>query len=99
MKTEGKTVVVFRRWHCGGVCALFPYEPNDLQGLYCLSYEHVGQHGSADYDGMISRTKPVKADDPDVRDLVSELKRIGYDLDIRTRATNAHYKRRVALES
>lgn len=59
------TAVVFRVWNprfgCGGCIALFPLsdEGQDL----CSSYEHVGQHGLADYAAVISRTRPATPDD------------------------------------
>lgn len=49
--------VVFRKWRdTGSVIALFPEIPTDLQGWYCEAYEHVGQHGGADYHGVIRAT-------------------------------------------
>ena len=49
-------IVVFRRWQNGDVIALFPELPADLYGEYCDAYEHVGQHGGADYFGVIQKT-------------------------------------------
>ncbi len=43
MKKEPPTKVVFRKWCNGSVVALFPQIPNDIAGIYCSSYEHVGQ--------------------------------------------------------
>lgn len=58
---EAVTTVIFRKWYKAqdgtGVIALFPDVPGD--GPMCQSYEHVGQHGSADAAGVISRTKPA----------------------------------------
>ncbi len=85
MKT--KTVVVFRRWISGGVIALFPYESHDKYSNCVISYEHQGQHAGADYEGVVSRTSPVNKRDQDIQDLIGELTRIGYDLDIKTRAS------------
>ena len=54
-------LVVFRRWKdCGSIIALFPEIPADLAGRYCESYEHVGQHGGADYYCVIQATEPVE---------------------------------------
>jgi hypothetical protein len=56
-----KTIVVFRIWKlksCLGDClALFPevYEGGGM----CMAYEHVGQHGGADYSECIRRTRPA----------------------------------------
>jgi len=66
------TLVVFRRWrdrdirrwrNTGDIIALFPELPSDYQGIYCDAYEHVGQHGGADYYGVIQATKPVSIED------------------------------------
>ena len=46
-------VVVFRRWKDGGnIIALFPELPADLYGNHCDAYEHVGQHGGADWASL-----------------------------------------------
>ncbi len=87
-KNTEETVVVFRRWlGDGSIIALFPYEKHDRNGVYCVSYEHTGQHGKADYSGVVSRTKPVDLSDQDVIELANELTRIGYILKIVKRAS------------
>ena len=64
--------VVFRRWRDNGdVIALFPELPADIYGDYCDAYEHVGQHGGADYHGVIQHTKPCSLND--AADLAAEL--------------------------
>ena len=74
-----RDVVVFRKWKDGfGVIALFPEIPTDLYGRYCESYEHIGQHGGADYFGVIMNTRP--ANTVESADLAEELRIIGYDL-------------------
>lgn len=86
-------VVVFRRWKsCGSLIALFPELPADIYGRYCDSYEHVGQHGGADYGGVIQSTVPVKPED--TADLAEELTRIGYCLRSIKRASWRHHERR-----
>jgi hypothetical protein len=72
--------VVFRVWHNGDVIALFPELPFDRDGLYCTSYEHVGQHGSADYHGCVCLTRPAKPHE--YRDLARELENRGYRLKV-----------------
>ena len=67
--------VVFRKHPDGDIVALFPELSED--GSSCVSYEHVGQHGSADYAYCISRTKPAKPEE--YSDLLAELKTLGYD--------------------
>lgn len=68
--------VIFRIWPNGDVIALFP----DIEtGLFsCNSYEHVGQHGAADYRHVVERTK--QATIAEYADLAVELTRIGYNL-------------------
>ena len=69
-------VVVFRKWkENGDVIALFPQLPADLYGEYCDAYEHVGQHGGADFHGVIRQTTPCSLND--AADLATELRRIG----------------------
>ena len=47
----------FRKYKEGDVIALFP---NDDEGNYKVgSYQHVGQHSPADYQGVIRSTKPA----------------------------------------
>jgi hypothetical protein len=73
------TLVVFRRWkENGDIIALFPELPSDIYGFFCDSYEHVGQHGGADYYGVIQATKPVR--NKAAKELAKELTRIGYRL-------------------
>ena len=87
---EELTVVVFRKWkksahaYGDGVLALFPGEKWTAQGDYlCCSYEHVGQHGSADYVACISRTIP--ATPKEYKSLKQELEQRGYRLVVRKR--------------
>ena len=81
MRDTYKTKVVFRVWgkghgHTrGAVIALFPEE--EAGRGHCNSYEHVGQHGSAEPVGLIQRTKPAKP--AEYADLMAELKNIGYN--------------------
>ena len=71
------TAVVFRVWQPEGtVLALFPYE-KEHSGL-CSSYEHVGQHASADYTGCIQRSRPATS--AEYAPLKSELEHRGYTL-------------------
>lgn len=81
-----KTKVVFRYWR-GNVIALFPEIPSDAMGLYCQSYEHVGQHGGADYQGIIRRSRPATKNE--YQDLAHELRQVGYKLTVVNRCTYA----------
>ncbi len=98
-KSTPVTLVVFRRWRdIGTLIALFPDQPADYQGRYCDAYEHVGQHGGADYHGVIEATKPVS--DDEAADLIRELERIGYRLRPIKRASYKHHEaRRAAAQS
>lgn len=79
-----KTIVVFRVWKKGGeVIALFP-GINEGHG-FCSSYEHIGQHGGADYQGVMNQTTPAQPED--YYDLMKELEGIGYSLKIQKRFT------------
>jgi len=90
MSTE---IVVFRKWRDGfGVIALFPEIPADLYGVYCESYEHIGQHGGADYRGVVMATTPVGP--REYAELAEELRRLGYSLRPVKRATRNHHERR-----
>lgn len=79
------TAVVFRRWRGEPhtVIALFPDiqngDPQDTNNV--LSYEHIGQHGGADYSGVIRRT--VRATPREYRDLKAELEGLGYNLKVK----------------
>lgn len=65
--------VIFRKWRgSGDVIAFFPDQVN---GPYIGSYEHVGQHGDASYPHP--QTEPASPDE--YADLLAELKTIGYD--------------------
>ncbi len=90
------TKVIFRKWKStGDIIALFPEEPADVNGLYCMSYEHIGQHGSASPD--LSHCTD-KATERDYSELKRELESIGYVLDVKSRITQAmHNKRRLAV--
>jgi hypothetical protein len=88
-----KVAVVFRKWKdTGDVIALFPELPADIYGWYCDSYMHVGQHGGADYHGVISQTVPATPDE--YAALSGELNRIGYRLRLLARASWRQHERR-----
>jgi hypothetical protein len=79
-----KTIVVFRYWQ-RELIALFPELAADMNGYYCDSYQHVGQHGGADYAGIIRNSRP--ATKQEYKDLAHELRQRGYKLDIRQRSS------------
>ncbi len=90
MKNEEKTVVVFRKWRKGyqvsplcEIIALFPHLK--ARDSSCQSFEHVGQHGAADYQHCILNSVPAKPDE--YASLMKELEDVyGYNLEIRKRA-------------
>lgn len=90
------TAVVFRKWKDNGqIIALFPELPSDLYGFYCDSYMHVGQHGGADYFGVVQHT--TLATRKQSAALARELRRIGYRLkSIRRASRRRHELRRQA---
>lgn len=71
-----RTSVVFRKWSDGGIIALFPYMPWNRSGGMITSYMHEGQHGPADYAGVIAGTRPATGEE--YRDLLTKLESIGY---------------------
>lgn len=77
--------VVFRSWQNGDILALFPFVPATVTQNHdeCMSYEHQGQHGAAEYTNCIeATTAPTVADAPKVGALVHELIQRGYTLNI-----------------
>jgi len=89
------TDVVFRRWKDNGdVIALFPEIPSDYDGYFCRSYEHVGQHGGADFYGVVSATAPVAPQD--YERLAKELTVIGYQVRTVKRASRQMHEKRIA---
>lgn len=85
--------VILRRWpkkEGGRVIAIFPYDIFDLRGSV-NSYEHIGQHGAASLD-LIDRTSPVSEYEEDAKDLLEELKSIGYEPKVIQRVDHSRYR-------
>lgn len=82
MTETNKTIVIFRKYPGNAILALFPYVIEGPNGE-CSSYMRVGQHGLADYDYCIENTKPTN--ESEYASLKLELKRIGYNLEVRKR--------------
>jgi hypothetical protein len=93
-KDTEQTIVIFRKWRDkeGGILALMPELASDVYGHYCTSYEHIGQHGGADYHGCIQRTRPATPEE--YASLLRELTDIGYNVLPRKRATYAMQQKR-----
>lgn len=71
---EAPVIVIFRKWRDGaGVIALMPALPATVDGRYCTSYMHVGQHSAASYPGVIAATVPAEPEEyaPLLRELTS----------------------------
>lgn len=90
-----KTIVIFRKWKSEPktVIAFFPEIPADISGKQILSYEHIGQHGGADYNHCIAITRPAKKEE--YENLKKELEQIGYNMEVRERLTQAMYQNRI----
>jgi hypothetical protein len=75
--------VVFRVWKAKPrtVLALFP--SIDAGNGRCQSYEHIGQHCAADYQGCIATSRPAQP--VEYKELYEELTRIGYELRVNKR--------------
>ena len=77
---------------------MFPEIPTDIFGYYCEAYEHVGQHGGANYYGVIQATRP--ADEQASATLSEELTRIGYKLKpIKRASQTVHESRRATARA
>ena len=85
-----KTIVVFRKWRKGyqvsplcDIIALFPAEEGSGPN-YCMSFEHVGQHSSADYHHCIRNSRPATPEEYEAtrKELEGQY---GYNLEIRKR--------------
>ena len=77
------------------VFALFPTDPADNYGHFCTCYQHVGQHGSADYGHCIASSRP--ATKAEARPLLQELRRIGYRPRVLQRASRRHHDERLSI--
>jgi len=78
-----KTDVIFRvdtskDWK-GTIFALFPHDVADNKGNV-TSYQHVGQHSTADYNHCIKTSRI--ATENEYKDLKKELECLGYNLNI-----------------
>jgi hypothetical protein len=90
--TEPLTAVIFRKDKDGEIFALFPELPGTNESHTCQSYQHIGQHGSADYTHCIRATSPAKLEE--YNELHKELTRIGYRLQTFRREQSIHRIRR-----
>lgn len=70
------TKVCFRKTKDGEITAVFPFEQWDLDN-HLACYVHIGQHGGCAWEWVREDTR--SASESEYSDLLSELKRIGYD--------------------
>jgi len=78
-KNTEVTDVIFRKFKDGEIIALFPYIP-EFRYKTCMSYMHVGQHGTATLN-IIDSTK--LATEEEYLNLFTELEnQVGYKLRI-----------------
>jgi len=91
---EPKDPVVIRVWKTDpdDIFALFPTHPADNFGHFCSCYQHVGQHGSANYYGCITKSRPATR--REATPLLRELRRIGYRLRVIKRASLQMHQQR-----
>lgn len=92
MKTK-PTAVIFRTFNKGSdVIALFPYEPGTTDPATGMSYQAVGQHGSASIYLTREGTRPASA--REAAPLRQELERFGYKLRVLQRVPPCSMRRR-----
>jgi hypothetical protein len=93
-KDKKITKVIFREFYGRrgtGTIAIFP-ENSGSSERFCLSYEHVGQHGDCEPVWIIDITHPSKLDQ--YKDLYEELQSLGYNLKVCNRYTHAMAQKR-----
>jgi len=96
-KKTDKVKVIYRvsKKDPSDVYALLPELPGTNDPNTCLCYQHIGQHSDANYEHCMRSSRPATA--AEARPLHTELRRIGYDLDIKQRdAGNVMRKARYA---
>lgn len=87
------TKVIFRKYPDGDIIALFPEIAGDRDWQNnCSSYMHIGQHGTANYKGVMSDTSPCSPQE--TINLRNELEGRGYNLRSMKRQTSADIQSR-----
>ena len=87
-----KTTVIFRKWNNGQIIAIFPEIPADHCYGHCMSYEHIGQHGTCAPGYVIHAT--TQASEAEALPIRKELESIGYELQVRLRYCESMQQRR-----
>jgi hypothetical protein len=80
-RTKVKVIFRISRNDSTDVYALFPEIPGTRDPSTCQCYQHDGQHSNADYAGCVRRSRP--ATPREYAALLAELRRIGYDVEIK----------------
>jgi hypothetical protein len=87
--TETEVVdVIFRVDREGEVFALFPGLAGTRELHTCTSYQHVGQHGSADLAFCMRSSR--KATEDEYMPLMRELQRVGYAMNVVAKTSRRH---------
>lgn len=89
-RDKEKTKTIFRIWPNEDVIALFPQIAGNMKPWTCQSYMHVGQHGAATTELMRRYTRPAKP--KEYKELLAELRRIGYNVQVVKRCTRKDYE-------
>ena len=87
-----KTRVIFRKFPEGDVIALFPEEKADSQ-YHCNSYQQIGQHSPA---SAALCYQLEKATHQEFAPLKAELERLGYNLTVCQRVSQAMHDKRLS---
>ncbi len=96
-ESNEETNVMFRYWK-DDVIAIFPEIPGDSSPHNCLSYQHIGQHGTCDPAYIIRDSKPATVQQ--YQGLKTELESMGYALHVVSRqSAQAFEVRKKALAS
>lgn len=70
------------------IIAFMPYEIQNWQGQF-LCYAHIGQHSNSEY-GYYKQCKNASYNE--YKELLTELKQIGYDVQIQNRINTKRFK-------
>lgn len=87
-----KTKVIFRKFSDGNVIAIFPELLGTFDPDTCLSYMHIGQHGSCE-DEIMEELELATSEE--YHDLYVELESIGYDVAFYFSFTKDMYENRL----
>ena len=75
-RKENMTPIVFRKYENKEIISLFPTIRAGEYDQTVQSYMHFGQHGDADYNFVVSKTKLATPEE--YKELLAELTEIGY---------------------